>query len=765
MKKNGRTAIAGLLGLAVLAAHSAVSASESVSPTIEEWSHNVWEAAEQGQRDLFNRQLDQLSSDAQDRHLIRIHESAQRLRENQDQAEEDRAETRREAERKMREHLDEDRVLKALNEALTAQAVSDDFDEIFQDDFVRELIDKADEYTAEAEERGDWLYARDLLFHLRTLYEDTDLHDEYDHYDRRLKRVTRRVALLAQYAPRRLHELRVEMAERMGDEPPGEFNEERAEAKEWEERLEGVDSRTLRQAIGMAASRHIEDAGWEPMLRGGLESIRLLVTTSDLKENFPALENRAFVDQWTRFLDDQLEDIEDAGRIRGRTMLSSMLSEMMRLNDRTFDLDDAILYREFGDGAMTSFDEMYDDPYTEIIWPDQMRRFRQATQGQFVGVGILIRYDERREIKVVTPLEGSPAYFAGVRPDDRIVEVNGRSTAGWSLNDAVDRITGEQGTEVTLGVRREDHDDLVEIPVTRDVIKMWSVRGWEKTGLSSDGKPEWEWYIDPESRIAYIRVSEFTEETANDLLAAWNTISEDRSNLPNGLILDLRFNPGGLLDAAVDVSRLFIDRGPIVSGEDKNQRRNFQYDANDGRASIGRHNIPTVVLVNKGSASASEIVAGAMQAHDAGIVIGERSHGKGSVQTVHQISMDSALKITTQYYRLPGGPNNPDGPLVHRRPGDTVWGVDPNLTVRMTPEQVSRSIEIRQESDIVHQDLFDGELDGIDFDEVDDEDRADINTLLTEGVDPQLETALLVLQARALAKLVPDAKHAHLGLE
>jgi carboxyl-terminal processing protease len=220
---------------------------------------------------------------------------------------------------------------------------------------------------------------------------------------------------------------------------------------------------------------------------------------------------------------------------------------------------------------------------------------------------------------------------------------------------------------------------------------------------------------------------------------------------PQGLILDLRHNPGGLLTSAVRISNLFVDKPVnIVSGEDKDGHSVWARRA-DPRGGLFA-DVPTVVLINRGSASASEIVAGCLQAHGAAVVVGERTFGKGSVQTIHGISQDSRLKLTTQYYRLPSpdGGKSP-GRLVHKRPGANIWGVDPDIEVPMSATQVVDAITLRQKAELIP-------LDDAEDAEADDEEQVDINDLLTKGIDPQLETALLILRAQAMTE--PTVQHA-----
>ena len=233
------------------------------------------------------------------------------------------------------------------------------------------------------------------------------------------------------------------------------------------------------------------------------------------------------------------------------------------------------------------------------------------------------------------------------------------------------------------------------------------------------------------------------------MLSAIQELQKDGQ--PNGLILDLRYNPGGLLPTARRIANLFVSSGTIVSGETANGEELFRMRALPNRAYLS--DWPVVILINQGSASASEIVSGCVQAHDAGIIVGQRSWGKGSVQTVHKISREANVKLTTQYYRLP----SPDdgvtpGRLVHKRRGSTDWGVIPDVEVRMSIDQITKSNTLRQQADMI---LNNSEEDT----------RPDINDLITLGLDPQLETALLILRANALSKMTVDHRQASLNKE
>lgn len=747
MKRRHRTRLQYVACAVLLAALSSLApAAPDDAATVQTWSSLVWQSALDGragdvERFLTDAPRDTIAGEAGSRFKQTLD-----LREtNRTKAASARDDARIKALARLDEKLESDDLINALEAAVEVQTLSPDMTAMLDEPRFERLIAWAEQQVPQVETRRDWLYAQELLYSLRTLYEDTERHADYQKYDDHLDRVNRRVSLLAMYSPKRLYDMQNERAIRHGDDPLDEFNP--ALAIDWRERVEEIAVGMLKQAMRTAAREHIESSGYRPLLIGGLEQLELLATTTTLSATFPQLDDEAKVSNWIEHIEaelDMLRRMED-NDIDSITC-SRILDGLIWMNDKTLELPRQVIYREFGEGAMYRLDK-----FSEIVWPEELRRFQQATEGNFVGVGILIRHNDKREIMVVNPLEGTPAYFAGVKPDDIIVEVNGEPTLGWSLNDAVDRITGEPKTKVTLGLKREGEEDVIRVTVTREVIKLPSVRGWWKKTLSDNGDAVWDWYIDPVSGIAYIRLTQFTEDSYGDLLSAWREINNQGE--PRGLIFDLRYNPGGLLEAAVKISNLFVRGGLIVAGEDKNQHKVWKLNADPRRAAWS--DVPIVLLINKGSASASEIVAGALKAYDAAVIVGERSYGKGSVQTVHPITGKSLLKLTTQYFRMPASPDDPDGPLIHKRPGVERWGVDPHVEVAMTPAQVVDSLKLRQEADIIPMDEQGNLM-------PESEDRPDISRMLTDGFDPQLEIALLLLQARVLGdEHAADAETKH----
>jgi len=516
----------------------------------------------------------------------------------------------------------------------------------------------------------------------------------------------------------------------------------------------------LVSALNTAANEHISAGGWEPLVKGGLDAVRVLATTGALKENFPGLGDKEKTDVLLEAVNRNVETLAHMNRDAvGKPQFNSALRDILEANQKGPNLPTTVLFREFGDGAIEELSGRFEDEYSQIIWPEQLRRFEQMVKGNFVGVGIMIRHDDKRDIQVINPLEGGPAFRSGVENDDRIVAVDGKSTLGWTLNKAVDSITGPAGKTVTLTVKREGEKDNIDIPLVREEIKIRSVNGWWKKSLDERGTPQWDWYIDPKDGIGYIRLSSFNDDSFEDFMAAIADMRSERQL--NGLILDLRFNPGGLLKSAVEFSNVFMDSGKIVSGQDRNGNQVWQMSAEPQRAVL--KDLPLVVIVNQGSASASEILSGTLKAHDRAVVLGDRSFGKGSVQTVHPCGdgrSDAQMKLTTQYYVLPPGPGETKGRLVHKRPGSTDWGVYPDVVVKMTPAQIEEAAMLRQKADDIglknHKtkvvanadDKTEGKTDG--KTDADPAVRPSVEKLLNSGMDPQLELALLLLQAKTL---------------
>jgi carboxyl-terminal processing protease len=463
------------------------------------------------------------------------------------------------------------------------------------------------------------------------------------------------------------------------------------------------------------------------------------VTTGELAEVLEGLRDENARGEFLSFVRKQRDEIRkrdaDSRRGVGLAELDLTISRMLAVNRFSVKLSEQALLHEFGNGAMSALDD-----YTAVIWPDEIKRFQRNTRGEFVGVGIQIEMDDLQNIRVVTPLEGTPAQRAGVQTGDLIKKVDGHSTVGFTLDQAVEVITGPKRTTVTLTVERGEGDEKREIDfeLNRQRIELPTVRGWRKA-QAGDEADAWDWFVDEDAGIGYIRLTSFSDNTTDRFDEAVEIM---RRRGLNGLILDLRFNPGGLLDEAVSISNRFIDDGMIVKTEDASGAVRSREFARRLPKNKRLDDIPVAVLINEGSASASEIVSGAIQAEAQldgtlkATIVGRRSFGKGSVQNVFPLTADNSamMKLTTQYYKLRGDK------IIHRRPGASEWGIEPDIEVEMLPEQIIEAAKIRRDADVLALDE-NGRI-------INDPDRPDPDSLLEVGGDLQLQTALVVLEGQ-----------------
>ena len=273
------------------------------------------------------------------------------------------------------------------------------------------------------------------------------------------------------------------------------------------------------------------------------------------------------------------------------------------------------------------------DPHSAYLLPDAYKDLQIETKGEFSGIGIVITMQDN-VVTVISPIEGTPAYRAGIKAGDQIIKVDGEKTKPMMLWEAVKKMRGKKGTPVLVTIWRKESPEPLEFNIVRDIIPLESVR-------SHSLKPGY----------GYVRITNFREKTANDVKAALKELESDKTPL-KGLILDLRDNPGGLLDQAIEVADIFLDSGRIVSIKGRRKPHSKIYVAHSNK---DKHSYPIVLLVNEGSASASEIVAGALQDHDRCVVLGTTSFGKGSVQTVEPLRDGSGLKLTIARYYTPDG--------------------------------------------------------------------------------------------------------------
>ncbi|MEM7214687.1 MAG: S41 family peptidase [Pseudomonadota bacterium] len=315
-------------------------------------------------------------------------------------------------------------------------------------------------------------------------------------------------------------------------------------------------------------------------------------------------------------------------------------------------------------GMLTSL-----DPHSSYLNPKDFSNMRVQTRGEFGGLGIEVTM-ENELVKVVSPIDETPAARAGVLAGDLIAEIDGESIRGISLQQAVEKMRGEVNTPIVLTILREGADKPIDITIIRDVIKVRSVR-----------------YRVEDDDIGFLDVNAFNEQTFDNLEAGIEKIrAEVGDDKLKGFIVDLRLNPGGLLDQAISVSDSFLDRGLIVSTRGRNEDETRRHSARPGDLTGGK---PVIVLINGGSASASEIVAGALQDHKRATIVGTRSFGKGSVQTIIPLGANGALRLTTALYYTPA-----DRSIQGK-------GIDPDIEIiQPLPEELQGRVEARGESNL-----------------------------------------------------------------
>lgn len=743
MRQDGRLR-AGVLFAALAAGSVTAWAGEqpAIAAVAQPVAQQVWHTARDGQETKLAQTLEQLAEPA-DADAVNgpFRDSVDLFETNLEKRETQRAEGIQKASDKLDELIakwaetkSEVTLSDALASAVELQLLMPNADDLLAQKRVGELVDNSARAARAAESRGDWLVANELFYRLNTLLEQEGT------YDADVRRLGTRLNMIRMYAPKRLWELRNErwLAEE-GSDPLPPYN---PYGDDYHEKLAGINTQMIYRALLRAADRHVElksddnpdGVTMGKLLTGGLNAIETMATTADLREPFEGLRDENARAQFLRSVRDLRDKVIAGGDEVSLKDMRTVIESILEKNHDTVRIMDEAVLHEFGNGAMTVLDD-----YTAIIWPDELNRFRRSTQGEFIGVGIQIQLDELQNIKVVTPLEGTPAQQAGIRADDIIKKVNGLSAVGLGLDQAVEVITGPPDTSVTLTVERKDQEtdeaQELEFTLVRKHIDLPSVKGWRKNG---PGDYDWDWFVDADAGIGYVRLTGFTEDTTRDFDRA---VAVMKARGLNSLILDLRYNPGGLLDQAVEISSRFIPDGLVV-------RTETGTGMPTGEPMFAKHlppeksvaNIPVVVLINEGSASASEITSGAIQAaaHQGklqALVVGQRSFGKGSVQNVFSLSGGSAaMKLTTQYYRI-------DSPrLIHRTPGATEWGIDPDLKVEMLPAQQVDALMLRRDSDVLPLDEF-GNI-------IANADRPDPDKLLTDGIDLQVQTAVVLLQSQ-----------------
>lgn len=329
-------------------------------------------------------------------------------------------------------------------------------------------------------------------------------------------------------------------------------------------------------------------------------------------------------------------------------------------SDYVEEVTDKKLVESAINGMLTSL-----DPHSSYLDEKNFKEMQVQTKGEFGGLGIEVTM-ENGVVKVVSPIDDTPAFKAGVKAGDFITMIDDEQVMGMVLSDAVSRMRGKVGTKIKLTIVREGISEPIEFVITRDIIRIQSVRAHA------------------EGDVGYVRITSFSEQTSENLEDSVKKLKSDIKNM-KGLVLDLRNNPGGLLDQAIAVSDAFLEKGEIVSTRDRVPENTKRYNATSGDILNG---LPVVVLINNGSASASEIVAGALQDQKRAIILGTKSFGKGSVQTLIPLKDHGAIKLTTSRYYTPSGTSI------------QAKGIEPNIVVEAAKLVAVESNFDRSEADL-----------------------------------------------------------------
>ncbi len=343
-----------------------------------------------------------------------------------------------------------------------------------------------------------------------------------------------------------------------------------------------------------------QDAQSRDIIEGIQDGERVELKLPDPEEQLPLEDLRKFTEVFARIKDAYVEEVSDSELLE--SAIKGMLSDL--------------------------------DPHSTYLAPKDYEELEESTSGEFGGLGIEVGM-ENGFVKVISPIDDTPAQKAGVQAGDLIIKLDEKPVKGMSLEEAVNLMRGKPGSVLTLTIMREGETAPIEIDVTRDIIKVTSI----KSRMIENG-------------YGYVRITQFQAETGKQFLKALNDLKDEHGSDLDGLVIDLRNNPGGVLQAAVETADALIDEGLIVYTEGRIQSSRLRFSAKPGDVMAGT---PIVVLINGGSASASEILAGALQDHERAVIMGTQSFGKGSVQTVIPLDETHAIKMTTARYFTPDG--------------------------------------------------------------------------------------------------------------
>ena len=575
--------------------------------------------------------------------------------------------------------------------------------ELLSQQFVKEAIEKSISKAKEMESKGKWLDSYINCYSLLTAIEP-DNQQYSDHADKLLEKAN----IVASFQ----------------DSP----------CEKSSERFEGVSEELFVKAIDVLNYNYVNPVDYQEMALAGLKRCQLLADVMDkmsedvlgnLGKPF-ATPDRSKLSSFSAGLTVIIDDMNKLMAGVSKDKFIDIFEKVLELNATTAKMPKALVISQFAEASLNAL-----DPYTVIVWPKQKQDFEKEMTKEFTGIGVEIS-KEKGVLTISSLLPGTPAYNSGLDAGDVIEKVDGTPTKDLSILCAVHMITGPAGTKVTLTIKRPGEDKSREITLTRAKITVPTIRGWERM----DGK--WRYDVDEQNKIYYVRLDNFSDRTSADLETVLDQLE---SQGMKGLILDLRFNPGGYLNSAVEVSDKFLSNGTIVI-----TRPRFWVSSTYASAhKAGTHpDYPLVVLINKFSASASEIVAGTLadKMHKRAILVGERTHGKGSVQGIATFHNGGAqLKYTMARYYLPSG-QPVESQQEAKKQGRKNWGVGPDVEVKLNAEELKNMMEVQRENDVLSR--SDHKTNG----------SALKKHTLEETLksDPQLEVGILVLKTQLIER-------------
>jgi carboxyl-terminal processing protease len=574
--------------------------------------------------------------------------------------------------------------------------------ELLSEPFTQQTFQKAVDKSRELESKGQWLDAYAMCYSwLQAIDENNKAYSE--HAEQLIEKAN--IAALFQ-------------------DSPCESHEERYEGVKKEMFVRSIDALRLDYVSSIIDYRHM---AVEAIKRCGLlaEVTNLSpVARSSLGESGGTIDESK-LSAWSSGLKAISDEIEKSPLEVDRDKFIDIFEKVLALNTTTAELPPKFLIAQFAEASLSAL-----DPYTVLVWPKQVEDFEKIMTNEFTGIGIEIS-KEKGLLTVSSLLPDTPAYNSGLDAEDVIEDINGVETKDMSLSCAVKNITGPAGTKVRLTIRRAGEDGTRDITITRAKITVPTIRGWKR-----DETGKWRYMIDENKKIGYVHITSFSEKTASDLE---DVLKQLEAEGLNGLILDLRFNSGGLLNTAIEVADKFLEEGPIVI----TRPRSWVSSTYAWAHKEGTHpSYPLVILVNSYSASASEIVAGALAdpLHNRAILVGERTHGKGSVQGIISYPRGGAqLKYTMAYYYLPSGQRVKSQEEV-KKEGKDDWGVGPNIEVKLRSDEMKNMFDVERDNDVLVRAGHDNEAAPLKKHTIEE----------SLSADPQLAIGLLVVKSKLI---------------